>query len=109
NPSAGGDQRQHRVGRRRRGEGDATLRGGAAKRLQWVAPGVVEQSQGVVVAPLLRRAGGPALGGYLVGVGGGGADPPLDEELAQPRRGGAVLELVGEHRRNGHRQPLGEL
>ena len=54
---AGGEQRQHGVRRRRGGEGDAPLAGGALEGAQRVAPVRVEQLQGVAVALVLGHAG----------------------------------------------------
>ena len=106
---AGRQQRQHRVGRGGGGQRHPPLLGGPLERRQRVAAGRVEQLQRLPVARQLPLAGRPALGRDLRDVGFAAADPPLDQELAQPLRHPRVLELVGEHRRHRHRQPRGDL
>ena len=85
-------------------EGDPTLGGRPLERGERIAAGRVEQLQRVAVASALPFAGGAALLRHLRQVRLGGADPPLEQEAAQALGGARVLELVGQHRRDRHRQ-----
>ena len=108
-PRQGRQHRQHGVGRRRGGELDPARLRRLAEGAQGIAADRVEQLEGVAVATELGLAGLAALGRHLVEVGLRRLDPEADQELTQPLARAGVLELVGEDRGDGHRQPLGDL
>ena len=95
---AGRDHRQHRVGRRGGGEGDGAGALGIAEEPQRLAARLVEQLERAAVAVELGFAGGAAFLRDLGRVRFRRADPPAQEELAQPLADTRVLELVGEDR-----------
>ncbi len=101
-----GNQRKHRVGRRRAEELHATGVLGLGERRDDIAAEPLELGQRGAVAGRLGLAGGRELGLDVGDVQLGGADAELPRELDQALGYRGILELVGEHRRDAHRHVL---
>ena len=105
---AGGDEREHGVGRGRREELDPSRSGRIREQAQQVAvEGLQPRERGAVTVGL-----GPARVAVgrldVVHVGVARADPVRAQELQQPLGNAGGLELIGEHRGDGERDAVGD-
>jgi hypothetical protein len=101
------EHRQDRVRRRGGEQLDAPGRGRRSKQLEQVAVECLEPLERDAIAVCLGPTGVAQRRLEIGEIRLAGADPELAAELDQPLGDPGRLELVGEHRGDGHRHPVG--